>query len=153
MSLFAILFFLSLPRQPLLPTPPPPPTGEVSIQCKLLSGAIIRLLLKHHWNMSVSRRNFKRVGAETIAGVRGLRMHRAAGSLGRKPVALLKTSHKKHQRSAQTGRSRELPMQINTGRWKRGNCYIGAMSRSFTRGCRAHKTSLLELSTARWEIL
>lgn len=37
--------FFFVTKATLLPTPP---TGEVSIQCKLLSGAIIRLLLKHY---------------------------------------------------------------------------------------------------------
>lgn len=105
-------FFPLVTKATLLPTPP---TGEVSIQCKLLSGAIIRLLLKRHWNMSVSRRNFKQVGAETIASVRGPWKLRAAGSLGRMPVALL-TSHKKYEQPSKPDRSQGLPMWNNTVR-------------------------------------
>lgn len=117
MSLFALWFFPCYQGNPSTH----PPTGKHSIQCKLLSGAIIRLLLKPCWDMSVSHRNFKQVGAETIASIGGLRT-RAAGSEGRLPVALLTTSHKNSEQSPQTDRSQDVPVWIKMGRGKRGKC-------------------------------
>lgn len=72
--------------------------------------------------MSVSCRNFKRVGAETIASTGGLRTRRAAGSVGRVPVALLTMSHKNYEQSPQTDRSQDVPMWIKMERGKRGKC-------------------------------
>lgn len=122
-SLFAIWFFHCYQGNPSTH----PPTGELSIQCKLLSGAIIRLLLKPYWDMSVSRRNFKQVGAETIASAGGLRMRRAAGSVGRMPVALPAMSHKNCEQSSQTDRSQDVPMWIRMERGKRGSAPPGLL--------------------------
>lgn len=72
--------------------------------------------------MSVSCRNFKQVGAETIASTGGLRTRRAAGSVGRVPVTLLTTSPKNYEQSPQTDRSQDVPMWIKMGRGKRGKC-------------------------------
>lgn len=68
--------------------------------------------------MSVSHRNFKQVGAETIASTGGSRTRRAAGSVGRVPGALLKTSQKNHEQSPQTDRSQDVPVWIKMERGK-----------------------------------
>lgn len=76
--------------------------------------------------MSVSHRNFKQVGAETIASIGGLRT-RAAGGVGRVPVALLTTSPKTYEQSAQTDRSQDVPLWIKMEREKRGKCSARAL--------------------------
>lgn len=77
--------------------------------------------------MSVSCRNFKQVGAETIASIGGLRARRAAGSAGRVPVALLTMSYKNYEQSPQTDRSQDVPVWIKMEGEKRGMCSSRAL--------------------------
>lgn len=72
--------------------------------------------------MSVSCRNFKQAGAETIVSIGGLRARRAAGSAGRVPVALLTMSYKNYEQSPQTDRSQDVPVWIKMEGEKRGMC-------------------------------